>query len=175
MKKLCLVSFYIVVSSCVLYAGSLGNNRNVYSTDDIKKLAGAYVNNNLHLKNPAFVDVAGDGKFDILMFNDGNVEYYRNTGTLEQPFFVLENKHYSKYSTAAFFSVQLPYPVFFADNTGNGKVDAFVVRDEGLDQETNQPQYDVVVAKNAMDLDTGTLITIILVLVIVLLVIAIIR
>lgn len=172
MKKLLLVLFCVAISTCALHAG---NVHNIYSTGDIKKIAGAYVNNNLHLKNPAFVDVSGDGKFDILMFNDGNVEYYRNTGTLEQPFFVLEDKHYSKYSTAAFFSVQLPYPVFFADNTGNGKMDAFVVRDMGINRETNQQEFDVIVAKNAMDLDTGTLITIILVLVIVVLVIAIIR
>ena len=73
----------------------------MFTNEDIKKLAGMYVENNLGLKNPAIVDVDKDGDFDILIFNSGNVEYYKNTGTLENPFFVAENMKYDKYSSTS--------------------------------------------------------------------------
>ena len=147
----------------------------IFTKDDIKNIADGYVNNNLGLKNPAIVDVDNDGKFDILIFSDGNVEYYKNTGTPEKPFFVLENKHYDHYSTAAFFNVKMPYPVFFADASGDGKPDMFVVKDSHFNQQTQKMDYDLAFEKNALDLDTGTLITLILILVIVILVLAIVR
>src|SRR5438477_316121 len=100
--------------------------KKIFSSEEIRYLAEGYVNNNLGLKNPAIVDVDGDGNFDILIFNDGNVEYYRNSGTLEKPFFVPENMHYDKYSSAFFFNGNLPYPIFFADKNGDGKPDMFV-------------------------------------------------
>ena len=87
--SLAVISFFILFAS-VSYAGnglpvpSVNplSIKKVFSVDDIKGLADKYVNNNLNIKNPAIVDVDGDGIFDILVFNDGNVEYYRNTGTL---------------------------------------------------------------------------------------------
>ena len=158
----------------VSFQVSLKADGKIFTKEDIKNIAEGYVNNNLGLKNPAIVDIDNDGKFDILIFNEGNVEYYRNTGTLEKPFFVLENKHYDHYKTAAFFfDAKLPYPVFFADGTGDGKPDVFVVKDKLYNQETQKMEYDLAFEKNALDLDTGTLITIILVLLIVVLVIAI--
>ncbi len=146
-----------------------------FSKSDIKKLAYAYVHNNLHIENPAIVDVDHDGKFDLLKFNDGNVEYYRNIGTLEKPEFVLENKHYDTYKEASFLKTGMPMPIFFADKDGDGDLDLFAVRESGFNSLTQQNEYTVYAADNALDLDTGTLITIILVLVIVLLLLAILR
>lgn len=146
-----------------------------FSKDDIKKLAYAYVHNNVNVENPAIVDVDKDGKFDLLKFNDGNVEYYRNIGTLEEPKFVLENKHYDKYTEASFLKTGMPMPIFFADKDGDGDLDMFAVRETGFNTLTQQNEYKVYTAENSMDLDTGTLITIILVLVIVLLLLAILR
>jgi hypothetical protein len=153
---------------------SLKADGKLFTKQDIQNLSDAYIHNNLGLKNPAFVDVDKDGKFDILIFNDGNVEYYRNTGTLEKPFFVLENKHYDHYSTAAFFIVHFPYPIFFADASGNGKLDMFIVKGEEFNTATQKEEYNIVYEENQF-IDTGLLITLILVLVIVILVVAIVR
>jgi hypothetical protein len=147
----------------------------IFSKKDIMKLANAYVHNNLHIENPAIVDVNGDGLFDILRFNDGNVEYYKNVGTLDKPEFVLENKHYDSYKEASFLKTGMPMPVFFADKDGDGDLDLFAVKDMGFNTVTQQNDYKVYAEENALDMDTGTLITIILVLVIVLLLLAILR
>jgi FG-GAP-like repeat len=178
MKRIILavISSFILFTS-VSYAGT-GNPvpvKKVFSIDDIKALADKYVNNNLNLKNPIIVDVDGDGIFDILVFKDGNVEYYKNTGTLEEPFFVLENKHYDKYTTAFFIKESIPYPIFFADKNGDGKLDMFAVTDKTYNVQENKTDYKVTYAENFMDMDTGTLITIILVLLIVVLIIAIVH
>ena len=61
------------------------------------------------------------------------------------------------------------------DVDGDGDLDMFAVKDKGYNKLTRQNEYNVYTAENALDLDTGTLITIILVLVIVLLVLAILR
>ena len=146
-----------------------------FSKKDIQNLAYAYVHNNLHIENPAIVDVDGDGLFDLLKFNDGNVEFYKNTGTLDKPLFVLENKHYDSYTEASFLKTGMPMPVFFADKDGDGDLDLFAVKDMGFNTVTQQNEYKVYAEENAFDLDTGTLITIILVLVIVILLLAILR
>ena len=169
--KVLLLNFLFLLS----FQSSVFANGTVYTTQDIEKIADGYVNNNLGLKNPAIVDVDKDGIFDILIFNDGNVAYYRNTGTIEKPFFVLENKHYDHYSVAAFFNVKFPYPVFFADKDGDGDLDLFVVKGSEYNTVTQKVEYNIGSAENTMQLDTWTLITIILVLVIVLLVLAILR
>src|SRR5260221_6043600 len=114
-KQFIIISLFILFVSNNPFFASNGPApvKKIFSVDEIKGLAEGYVNNNLGLKNPAIVDVDGDGNFDILIFNNGNVEYYRNTGTLEKPFFVSENMHYDKYSTAFFFEGNLPYTVIF--------------------------------------------------------------
>jgi len=180
MKKIIFILLFSIPFSLTLKADGVNPAANgmesvhkTFSKYDIQKLAGAYVNNNLHIKNPAIVDVDGDGVFDLLKFNDGNVEYYRNTGTLEKPEFVLENKHYDSYKEASFLKTGMPMPVFFADKDGDGDLDLFAVRDMGFNTLTQQNEYNVYPAENAFDLDTGTLITIILILVIVLLLLAI--
>jgi len=147
--------------------------KRVFTDEDINKLAGVYVENNLGLKNPAIVDVDGDGDFDILIFNDGNVEYYKNTGSLEKPFFVPENMKYDKYTLASFIEIALPYPVFFADKNGDSSPDMFVVKDKIYDTQQQKNEYKVLYAENALGMDTGVLITIVLVLLIIVLVLAI--
>jgi hypothetical protein len=149
--------------------------KKTFTKSDIEKLADAYVNNNVQAKNPAIVDVDGDGKFDLLVFDKGNVEYYRNTGTLEQPFFILENAHYDKYEIPTLLPIGLPCPIFFADKDGKGKVDMFAVTKLDYNPQTKKFEYRILHGENVLNLDTGTLITIILVLVIVLLVLAIVR
>jgi hypothetical protein len=150
-------------------------NKTVFTSDDIKKLADAYVQNNLGLKNPAIVDIDLDGDFDILMFNDGKVEYYKNTGTLDKPHFVPENMNYDTYTSTTFIEIALPYPVFFADKNGDSNVDMFVVKDKMYNSENQQYEYSVLYAENSLNLSTGVLITIVLVLLIIVLVIFIVR
>jgi hypothetical protein len=149
--------------------------KKIFTKEDIKSLADVYVNNNLGLKNPAIVDVDKDGNFDILIFNDGNVEYYRNTGTLEKPFFVPENMKYDKYASVSFVNIALPYPVFFADKNGDGSPDMFVIKDKIFDSKQQKYEYKVLYSENFLGLDTGVLITIVLVLLIVVLLIIILR
>jgi hypothetical protein len=173
MKKIIILTLNILilfVFTCRSYSSeNPAPIKKIFSIEEIKALADVYVNNNLALKNPAIVDVDGDGNFDILIFNAGNVEYYRNTGTLEKPFFVPENMHYDKYSTAFFFDGNLPYPMFFADKNGDGKPDMFVVKDRIYNNHIKNTEYKILYSENVLDLDTGTLVTIILILVIVLL------
>jgi hypothetical protein len=143
-----------------------------FSKSEIKKLASVCLNK-LEISNPVFADVDNDGDFDALNFDKGNVEYYKNSGTLENPVFILENKHYDKYDEAFFISSKMPYPIFFADKDGDGDMDMFVVRDKEFDKTSQKYEYNIGYAENSMNLDTGTLITIILILVIVLLILAI--
>jgi len=145
----------------------------VYTKEEIKKLADNYVNNNLGLKNPAIYDVDADGDFDILIFNDGNVEYYKNTGTLDKPFFIPENMKYDSYPSVLFIDIALPNPVFFADANGNGSLDMFVVKDKIYDSQKQKFEHKIIYAENVLGLDTGVLITIVLVLLIIVLVLAI--
>ncbi len=169
MKKIIIFLVFITFSAVNLKADG-----KIYSKQDIQNISDGYIHNNLGLKNPAIVDVDKDGKFDILIFDNGNVEYYRNTGTNDKPFFVLENKHYDHYSTAAFFNVKFPYPIFFADGSGNGKLDMFIVKGEEYNAATQKSEYNIVYEENQF-MDIGLLITIILILVIVVLLIAIVR
>lgn len=153
-----------------------GNNPSkIFTKEEIYKLSDSYINNNVHIENPAIVDIDNDGNFDLLKFNDGNVEYYRNTGTLENPVFVLENKNYDSYQEASFLKTGMPMPVFFADSDGDGDLDMFAVNEKGFNSITQQYEYKVYTAENSFDLDTGTLVTIILILVIVLLLLAILK
>ena len=147
----------------------------IFSKDEVKKIAGAYLENKLDFENPVFVDIDFDGDFDALNFDNGNVEYHKNVGTLEGPSFVLENKHYDEYNPALFVVVKMPYPMFFADSDGDKDLDMFVIKDKVYDKSQHKYNYKVASAENSVDLDTGTLITIILVLVIVLLILAIVR
>lgn len=179
MKNFIIVTFIIALAAGMqsnsFASGKLPAPKTIFTIEDIKKLADQYVNNNLGLKNPAIADVDGDGVFDILMFNKGNVEFYKNTGTLESPFFVAQNMHYDTYSTAFFFEGALPYPLFFADRNGDGKVDMFAVKDKLYNTETKKMDYKIMYAENVLGLDTGVLITIILVLIIVILILAIVH
>ena len=144
-----------------------------FSKEDISKIADAYVNNNTNIENAAFVDVDGDGIFDMLVFKKGNVEYYRNIGSLETPYFALENSHYDKYDNPLL--TRMPMPIFFADTKGKGVLDMFAIEKLDFNSQTNKYEYRVLYSENVFGLSTGTLIAIILVLIIIVLVIAIIH
>lgn len=163
-------SIIVLLLICsIAIAGDITPVKKNFAKKDIKALADLYVNNSFHIKNPAIVDVDEDGDFDLLNFTkDGNVEYYKNTGTLEQPVFVLENKNYDSYKVSSLLPAGLPVPVFFADNDGDNDKDVF-----GIVKENSK--YNVLFIENTMDLDHYTLITIILVLVIVLLLVLILK
>lgn len=174
MGKYLLITLFFTFIFSIAVADNNSEIKITFSKKDILKLADKYVNNNLGINNPVVVDIDNDGDFDILKFNNkGNVEYYKNTGTLENPFFVLENKKFDNYEMNSFFSGNLPVTVFFADKDGDGDVDIFGVSKDKFDTKTNVQKYNVAYAENAFDLDHYTLITIILVLIIVVLLIAI--
>jgi len=145
----------------------------IFSKNDIQKLAPVYLENKLDFDNPLLVDVDKDGDFDALKLADGNVEYYKNNGNLENPCFILENRNYDKYDFNFIVKPRVPYPIFFADNDGDKDLDMFVVKDKEFNFAENNYRYNVLSAQNTLGLDTGTLITIILVLLIILLVLAI--
>ena len=149
--------------------------KNDYTKKDIKKLAPAYLENKLSFDNPVFVDIDKDGDFDALKFDDGNVEYYKNTGSLQEPVFVLENKNYDSYDAVFFVKAEISDPMFFADMDSDDDLDMFVIKDKEYNADLQKTNYRVAAAENVLGLDTGTLITIILVLIIVILVLAILR
>jgi len=169
MKKILLIALTLFINLNIFS----DNNKNNFTKQDIKKLAGAYLENKLPFSNPVFIDIDKDGDFDALKLDDGNVEYYKNTGTLEAPVFVLENKHYDRYTNAFFIDAQLSEPVFFADMDSDDDLDLFVVKDKEYNIDRQQNDYKIAAAENVLGLDNGTLITIILVLIIVVLVLAI--
>ncbi len=170
MKTLILVTVILFQSVLSLKADEVKPVKKVFDKSDILKLVPVYLNSGLNVKNPAIIDVDKDGKFDILNFTSkGNVEYYRNTGTLEAPVFVLENKHFDHYQVNSFLPSGMPLPVFFADKDGDNDLDVFGIVKE---KENN---YKVVYVENIADIDNYTLITIILVLLIVLLIALIVR
>ncbi len=172
MKTLSTVILFLIFFS---YPLSSGTPLNTFSKDEIKKLSGKYLEGKLDFENPVMVDVDKDGDFDALKFEDGNVAYYKNVSTLDNPSFILENANYEKYENAFFIDTKIPYPIFFADSDGDGDMDMFVVNDKVFNNQQQKFEYKVASAENSADLSTGTLITIILVLVIVLLVLAIIH
>jgi hypothetical protein len=182
MKKLItIISFFLLLT--VVFAGiSKADIPTDIPTDvpdktftkkEIKNLSGAYLEGKLEFENPLIVDVDKDGDFDALKFDNGNVEYYKNVGSLESPSFILENKNYEQYDPAFFVNAKIPYPIFFADRDGDADMDLFVVKDKEYNKPFNKYDYEISYSENALDLDTGTLITIILILVIVILVLAI--
>lgn len=177
MKKLLTLLFItaaaLMPGTSLYSSGDPITTQKTFSDEDIKSLAGVYVTNNLQISNPALVDVDLDGDFDILVFKEGNVEYYKNTGTLEKPFFVPENMKYDKYNSASIFDLSLPYPVFFADKNGDNSPDMFVIKDKVYNTQQQKTEYKVMYSENVLGLDTGVLITIVLVLLIIVLVLAI--
>jgi hypothetical protein len=170
-----LLSFYLYADDKSPGADTPLVKYKTFTKSDINKLASVYLIDDIGSERPAIIDVDIDGDFDMLMFKDGNVEYHKNIGTLEKPEFVLENKNYDHYEVTPFISEGLPMPIFFADCDGDGDMDMFAVKDKGYNTETKKNDYRVLYAENAIDIDTGTLITIILILVIILLLLAILR
>ena len=166
--KFLILFFTILLSVSLSKADSTPVKKKTFSKKDIRKLAPDYINNNVKIKDPIIVDVDDDGDFDILNFTfSGNVEFYKNTGSLEEPFFILEDKNYENYDLSTFFPKSLMVPVFFADKDGDNDVDIFAIVKNGYDSKTFQQRYEPMYAENTMDLDHYTLITIILVLIII--------
>ncbi len=165
MKKL-ITGFLFLVLAISSSAGAT-EFKKTFSKKDILNLADAYINNNAGVKNPVVIDIDKDGDFDILDFRkNGKVAYFKNTGTLTEPFFVLENKNFDNYEMNSFIPNGIPMPVFLADKDGDGDSDIFGIAKE-------DSKYKVAYAENAFDFDHYTLITIILVLLIIVLLIAI--
>ncbi len=176
MKTLATVIAIVFLSVSFLKADEVSNIKKTFSKKDILSLADGYINNNSGVKNPVIVDVDYDGDFDILKFTSkGNVEYYNNAGTLDKPFFNLENKNFDKYEVNSFLPKGLLMPVFFADRDGDKDPDVFAIVKGDYDLKNHQQKYETVYIENTMDLDQYTLITIILVLLIVALLIVIVR
>jgi hypothetical protein len=175
MKKTIIFLGFFLVFAAVFSSYSSEVPAKTFTKDDITKLSGSYLEGKLDFKNPVMVDVDNDGDFDALKFDNGNVEYYKNVGTLENPSFILENKNYDSYGNVLFIEAKIPYPLFFADTDGDGDMDMFVIKDRSYNKQQQKFEYKVSSAENTADLSTGTLITIILILVIVLLILAIVR
>ncbi len=174
MKTFITVFSVLFLSCSFLRANSPSETKTIFSKKDIQSLAPQYINNNVKVKNPVIVDVDNDGNFDILRFTSkGKVEYYRNTGTLDKPFFVLENKNFDNYEINSLLPKML-IPMFFADSDGDKDVDVFGIVSKGYDRKTLQEKYDVVQVENTAFFDNYTLITIILVLLIIALILVII-
>lgn len=176
MKALVSVIVIVLISVSILKADEVSPVNKTFSKKDILSLSGPYINNNTGVKNPIMADVDNDGDFDILKFTSkGNVEYYKNSGTLEKPIFSLENKNFDKYEVSSFLPKGLLLPVFFADKDGDKDPDVFAIVKGDYDLKNHQQKYETVYIENTMDLDNYTLITIILVLLIVALLVIIVR
>lgn len=173
MKTLISIIAVLFLSCSTLRANPPSETKKYFSTKDIQGLAAKYINNNVKVNNPLIIDIDNDGKFDLLKFTSkGNIKYYRNTGSLEEPFFILEDKHYSNYEVNSFLPVML-IPMFFADSDGDKDMDVFCIMKDGYDSKTFQQKYEVTHVENTMFFDNAVLITIILVLVIIALVLVI--
>ncbi len=112
------------------------------------------------IKDPVFADVDKDGTFDMLNFTSkGFVEYYRNTGTNDEPKFELVTRKFDNYEVNSLFGTGLPFPTFLADADGDGDEDLFAI--------TSKPSAagsGVQIVENQFEVTQGMLITIILVL-----------
>ncbi|MDQ3021146.1 MAG: hypothetical protein M3R36_11345 [Bacteroidota bacterium] len=149
--------------------------KETFTKKDILNIADAYINNNVDIKNPVIVDVNKDGIFDILNFTSkGNVEYYKNTGSLETPFFILEDKKFDDYEVNSYLP-RVRLPVFFADKDGDKDVDVFGIIKDGYNSKTLEQQYKIVYVENTMFIDNYALITVVLILLIIVLLIVIVR
>lgn len=176
MKNLLSVIAIVILSVSFLKADEVTPLKKTFSKKDISGLADSYIKNNMGITNPVIVDVDEDGDFDILKFTSkGNVEYYKNVGSLVEPFFKLENKNFDNYEVNSFLPKGLLMPVFFADRDGDKDPDVFAMVKGDYDMQNHQQKYETVYIENTMDLNNYTLITIILVLLIVALLIVIVR
>jgi len=72
---------------------------------------------------PTFADIDNDGDFDLFVGeSDGNLNFYRNTGTATNPAFTLENENFESINVGA-FGYSAPS---FIDIDNDGDFDLFV-------------------------------------------------
>lgn len=77
---------------------------------------------------PRFADIDGDGDFDMFVGHfDGNIMFYRNTGTPSNPVF---QRQLSQFDSVNVGSQSYSVPAFF-DIDGDGDLDLFVGKQDG--------------------------------------------
>jgi len=73
------------------------------------------------LLRPTFADIDNDGDFDLFVGEfDGNINFYRNTGTASNPIFALETKNFASIDVGDFSTPT------FTDIDNDGDFDLFV-------------------------------------------------
>jgi hypothetical protein len=73
---------------------------------------------------PVFADIDGDGDFDVLVGEyDGNINYFENTGTVNQPSFVQRTATANPFDGIDVGTISIPS---FSDIDNDGDFDVFV-------------------------------------------------
>jgi hypothetical protein len=78
------------------------------------------------IANPAFADVDGDGDYDCLVVDeDGNENYFKNTGTAKEPIFVHASNSEDPFNSLALYAGKYNNPSFY-DWNHDGLTDLFI-------------------------------------------------
>lgn len=125
------------------------NPRFTFEVEDLGSINAGFVS------HPTFVDIDNDGDFDLFVGeSDGNINFYRNTGTAGEPIFSLETESF------AAIDVGIRSSPTFADVDADGDFDLLVGENDGninfyrnTGTATN-PNF-VVVTENLASIDVG--------------------
>lgn len=144
---------------CLLFIASDGITKEVYTKKDIRKLSVVFLKAT-EVEDPVFADVDKDGIFDLLHFTSkGFVEYHRNVGSNSGPVFELVDRKFDDYEINSLLGPGFPFPVFMADNDGDGDEDLFAITGR-----IGSAASNVEIVENSFTVTQEMLITIILVL-----------